>query len=229
VQLFLAEPAVATWNQPLVLRSESPVETIGGGHVLDANAEKIRKSTPAVLEALTHLQTDDTQQRASAALYFARLRGWQPADLARSAGIEDVAHAFEQLQQSGDLTEVVISPTRTIYVHRQVLAETGELIEKTLATMHEQNPLRSALDIAPLAQRFSWLGERAVFDAVLKHLEKPKRVRRQSGRVALAGHGPQLSAGERKLLAHLIEKFRAAGGQPPTCIPAACTNVSQTR
>ena len=33
-QLYLAEPAIMTWNQPFVVRSESPVVTIGGGHVL---------------------------------------------------------------------------------------------------------------------------------------------------------------------------------------------------
>ncbi len=216
VQLFLSEPAVATWNQPLVLRSESPVATIGGGHVLDPVAEKIRKPTPAVLGALADLQSDETLRRANASLYFAGLRGWKPADLARAAGIEDVPQAFEQLQQSGDLCEVVISPTRTINVHRQVFAEAGEQIEKTLVAMHAQNPLRSMLEISPLAQRFSWLGERAVFDAIIKHLEKAKKLRRQNNRVALAGHGPQLSAGERKLLAHLVEKFRNAGLQPPT-------------
>ena len=33
-QIFLNEPAVAVWNQPFVMRRQSPVETIGGGRSL---------------------------------------------------------------------------------------------------------------------------------------------------------------------------------------------------
>ena len=42
-QLFLNAPAVTTWNQPFVIRSESPVTTIGGGQVLNPNAKRIQR------------------------------------------------------------------------------------------------------------------------------------------------------------------------------------------
>ena len=77
-QLFLNAPAVTVWHQPLVVRSESPVRTIGGGRVLDSQAEKLRQPDAAVLQLLRDLDSPEPLRRASAALYFAGLRDWQP-------------------------------------------------------------------------------------------------------------------------------------------------------
>ncbi len=81
-QLFLAQPTVTTWNQPFVLRSPSPVVTIGGGQVLVPDAEKIRRADAKVLQWIRQLRSADPVQRASAAVYFAGLREWHPRDLA---------------------------------------------------------------------------------------------------------------------------------------------------
>ena len=58
-QLYLNEPVVAVWNQPFVIRLESPVETIGGGRILTANANPIKKPTELDLEMLQKLAGND--------------------------------------------------------------------------------------------------------------------------------------------------------------------------
>ena len=85
-QIFLGEAAVATWNQPFVIRRESPVFTIGGGRVLDPNAEKIRKANELDLKMLGQLASNDELLRASASAYFHSGGGWDPSQLPRLAG-----------------------------------------------------------------------------------------------------------------------------------------------
>jgi selenocysteine-specific elongation factor len=58
-QLFLNDLAVTTWSQPLVVRSESPVITIGGGRVLDPNAERLRKPDDVVIRLVEDLSSPD--------------------------------------------------------------------------------------------------------------------------------------------------------------------------
>jgi len=215
-QLFLGEPVVATWNQPFVARSESPVITVGGGHVLDPNAEKIRKPNERVLRLLGDLMSDDPVTRSSAALFFSGLRGWHPRDLARTAGIESTDAIHQALLDGGQLKEIVVSPTRTVRLHRFVFDELGDRIAATLARLHEQNPLRSTLDRSELASRCAHLGDEALFGTVLQSIAGAGRVRLSGKGVALVGHGPKLSAGERKLLGQLIQQYRQAGFQPPT-------------
>jgi selenocysteine-specific translation elongation factor len=53
VQFLLAEPAATVWGQAVVIRSESPVATIGGGTVLDPDAPKLARDDPAARDFLS--------------------------------------------------------------------------------------------------------------------------------------------------------------------------------
>ena len=214
-QLFLAEPTVTTWNQPFVIRSPSPVVTIGGGQVLVPDAEKIRKPDASVLAWITQLRSDDPVRRASASVYFAGLRGWQPRDLARTAGIEAVDTVSEALREQGLLLELPISPTRTLRIHNAVLDELCLRIEAVLAALHQRNPLRTAIEQNQIKKAFRYLDDIVLREA-LKIMRQAGRVVFSPQGVTLEGHGPQLTQNERKLLSQLIDQYREAGIQTPT-------------
>lgn len=215
-QLFLSEPAVTVWSQPFVARSESPIMTIGGGRVLAPDAQRIRKPDEVTLQMLDALNARDAIDRASAALYFSGLRDWQPADLARTAGIDNPIDLVQPLIDRGDLREIPVTPTRVIRVHRRRIEQVSRQIEAVLAKMHEQNPLRSTLDRSRLSVAFKHLGDESLLDAVLADMQRDRRIRVTDRGIALTGHGPKLSNNERKLLAELIDIFRQAGMQAPT-------------
>ena len=216
VQLFLSEPAVTTWNQPFVARSESPVVTIGGGRVLDPAAEKLRHPNDADLALLRQLKADDPVERASAAMYFFGLRDWRPADLGRTAGIAAFDDVYRELVARGDVREIPLSPTRRLRVHARLIERLCERIEAALHKMHEQNPLKLTIDRQRLVAGFDYLGDAALLDAVLETMRAAGRIRVTDRGVALVGHGPKLSQNEQKLLVQLVELYRQAGVSPPT-------------
>ena len=216
VQLFLSQPAVTTWGQPFVLRSESPVLTLGGGCVLDPEAQRLRRPDAQTLEQVRRLDSSNERERASASLFLAGLRDWQPDDWRRSAEIWNVDQAFAELQQGGEIVELQISPTRRLRLHKQVLERLSDRIAAALETVHTNNPLRLTIDRTQLASGFSYLADRSLFDAALEQLRQQGRVRLTPGTVALVGHGPKLSTNEQKLLVQLVEQYRTAGVEPPT-------------
>ena len=215
-QVLLSEPAVTVWNQPFVVRSESPVATIGGGHVLDPNAVRLRHPSAEDLRMLMSLMSADRLERASATLYFAGLRGWKAEDLPRTAGIRDYGDVSELLAERGEVREIRLSPTRSLRVHSAVIVKLSERIEAALKRLHEQHPLRSSLDRWMLANGFRYLGDDALLEAVLQSMRKDGRIRITQRGLALVGHGPKLSQNERKLLGEIIEKYREAGFHAPT-------------
>lgn len=215
-QLFLSQPAVATWGQAFVVRSESPVATIGGGQVLDPAAERIRKKEAARIARVSDLASDDEQTRAGAALYFSGLRGWRPEELSRTAGVFDVQAAAKKLADRGELIELRLSPTRKLVVSRQALEEMHARLEESLAKLHQRYPLQSTVDASRLTSRFEYLSNPALIDALLKRLEAEGRIRRTPKGIALKGHGPQLSKNEQKLYEEIVERFRIAALTPPT-------------
>ncbi|MEE8451588.1 MAG: selenocysteine-specific translation elongation factor [Thermoguttaceae bacterium] len=221
VQVFLSRPAVTTWSQPLVVRSESPVETIGGGQVLDPDAPKLRRGQESALSRLADLWSEDAVVRASAALYFAGCRerastDWQPEDLARTAGVDDVQDVCGRLIDRGELVEIAVSRTRTFRVHRAVLEELAGRVESTLKKMHRQYPLKSQLDRARLVSRFAYLRNDPLLRSLLERMAAEGRVKLTERGIGLSGHGPQLSSGQRDLLEQIVEIFSAAGYQPPS-------------
>jgi len=215
VQLFLAEPVVATWNQPLVLRSEAPVRTIGGGRILEPNAARLRRPDERTLAHLAALHGDDAQSRAAASLFLACWRGWQPADLPRVAGVSADAALLPALIGSGDLVEIRVTPTRILRVHRQTIEQSGEQVAELIGKLHARQPLQVAFPRSAIYSAFTWLGEPAVLDAVLEDLRAAGRIQLSARGVALVGRGPKLSRAEQALLSELIGWFRAAGIQSP--------------
>ncbi|HWB12142.1 MAG TPA: selenocysteine-specific translation elongation factor [Pirellulales bacterium] len=216
LQLYLSEPAVSTWGQPLVLRSESPVVTIGGGTVLNPNAPKLPRQDAEVLSRLAGLTSPDPIERAAAALSFSGLADWRAADLVRAAGIDNPSAVVEELLQAGRLVRLPISPGRELRVERRWLDDLFRRIESILKQQHTESPLRTMLDRSRLVHRLDYLGEEPVVEAILAAMSRAGRLKIGERGIALPGHGPQLSKNEQKLLADIIETFRTSGYEPPT-------------
>ena len=214
-QLYLAEPAVATWNQPLVLRSESPVATIGGGRVLEPNGQRLRRPDEATLGQVRLLQSKEPVERAAASLFLAGTKDWREADLPRVAGASSGGNIRDELRAKGLLVEVQVAPTRRVSLHRQVMEQLGKRVEAALLTLHQKNPLKMQFPRETIAHGFEYL-EPAVFAAVLDQMAKAGSIRISPQGLSLVGQGPKLSRNEQALYQQLLEWFRAAGIQSPT-------------
>jgi selenocysteine-specific elongation factor len=91
-QLHLQEHVATVWGQRFVLRDSSGQATLGGGWVLQASAEKIRRGHVESLEMLEALDAGDASQRDDAELWFA---GW--AGLPTPSGLRLHPKRIEQI------------------------------------------------------------------------------------------------------------------------------------
>lgn len=216
VQLFLSDPIVSVWNQPFVLRTESPLETIGGGRILMSNATRLKNPSESDSLMLNQLGSADATERVSAALYFQSMLNDQLTDLARIAGVSDATSHVEQLKESGELTELILSPQKSLFTHRKTISNLGEAIVKFMKRFHESDPLASGVDRVKLEAFFSYIETRQLFEAALKQLIREKKVNQAGSLYSLEGYGPQLTKNEKLLLAKILDRFAGAGLEPPT-------------
>ncbi len=215
-QIYLNAPAVATWNQPFVIRFESPVFTIGGGRVLDPNAMRLRKLTELDLQMLQQLNDTDSIQRASASAFFHASTSWSPSELPRTAGVVETDTVLDQLKSQGQIVELKISATRNFLIQRQRFEQFCDRIVVTLDRMHRENPLRFNHPLTSLRDQFSYLGSPELLTGALQHLQKEKKIELTESTIGLVGYGPNLSKGEKQLLSQLVNEIKNAGLQPPT-------------
>lgn len=218
-QIYLNAPAVAVWNQPFVIRRQSPVETIGGGRVLQPNVDKksnpFRKPTNFDLQMLNDLSSPDPVVRAAASLYVSTDLGWTPDDLVRAAGIVDANDCYQKMLDDKIVVEVPLSNQRTLRLHRARFDQLGQRVIKSLERMHAASPLRFSHPRSALDVELAYLQQPQLVQAVVTDLVAEKRVNANVQSIGLVGYGPQLSKGQRQLLASLIDQFNAAELAPP--------------
>ena len=214
-QIFLEEPATATWGQPFVLRGSSATYTLGGGQVLQPVAKKIRRRHLEVLERIEKLWTGDAEERARTVAWFGGFSGFTHADLVRGANIApDEAEALiAKLTERGDLVKV--GQSRPVLLHADMVKELDDRILTILGRLHEENPLMTSHDRQKVQSQLDYVGDDALVQATVDRLIQKKKVIGDLRRIARADFKPKLSANLRKLKDKVVAAFQEAQFQPP--------------
>jgi selenocysteine-specific elongation factor len=216
-QLFLDEPATTTWGQPFVVRESSATQTVGGGQVLQPVAKKVRRRHTEMLERLEKLWTGEARDRALTVAWFGGFAGFTTADLVRGANVgpDEAATLINQLRAAGDLTDLVITPTHRLLLHRDMVHELEERILSALAKLHEQFPLMSTHDRQKVQSHLDYVGDDQLVHAAVDKLLSAKKLIGDLRRIGRADFKPKLSGNLRKLKDKLVVDFQKARFQPP--------------
>ncbi len=214
-QLLVREKVVTTWNQPFVVRTESPVVTIGGGRIVDSAASLVKRPTDRALKFWHQWDRGDEESRAEAALYFAGLNDWQPPSLARTAGVGDPQQVTGKLRASKCLLEIALTASHVFCIHRSRLEELAERISERMVKLHQAHPLRSVLERNLVFRPFARQVPIEVLREAVKELKRRGEVRETPRGLSLVGHAPKLSQNEAKLLEWICQRYREAGLQVP--------------
>jgi selenocysteine-specific elongation factor len=209
----LEAPVVALPGDRYVIRSYSPMITIGGGTLLDVAPPRFRRKAPALLAHLDTLERGAPGEVLEEHLRQAGAAGARLADLrARTPfGPDRLRELLESLQQAG----AVIAVDREWYIHRaaadRLRAETLGLLE----AFHRENPLRAGISREELRSRAGHAQER-VFAQLLGALEAEGLVRSERDQVRLASHAIRLSPEQQRVVDGVEGEFRHAGAAPPS-------------
>jgi selenocysteine-specific elongation factor len=216
-QLFLEEPATATWGQPFVVRGPSATQTLGGGQVLQPVARKVRRRHLELLERVERLWTGDAEQRVLTVAWFGGFAGFTLADVVRGANVgPDEAQALlARLKERGDLVEIAISQARHVLLHADIVKELDERILQALARLHADFPLMTSHDRHKVQAQLAYVGDDALVHAAVERLLKRKVLVGDLRRIARADFKPKLSANLRKLKDKVVLAYQEAGFQPP--------------
>ena len=220
-ELRLSKATAAIPGDRFVLRRLSPVETIGGGVVLDPQppAQRGRLGEEA-LSALAPLEAPDLGARLVLWVEQSRDRGVSGEDLARRAGV-DAASARQALAPAlagGRIHALRRSPDR--YLSEGVLAAIAGRAGKLLAA------LISSSVAGVGASRGTFL-QRLLPGADPRWAEAIEAALVSRGVVAVAGEEArlpgrsELAGPERELSERIVEIFRQGGLNPPSPMDVA--------
>ncbi|MBO8159664.1 selenocysteine-specific translation elongation factor [Thermosyntropha sp.] len=203
VQIVMEEPVVCHKGDPFVIRYYSPVTTIGGGIIIDANAAKQKRFREDVLQELAMKEEGSPGEMLLYELENNPLQIFSANELAKKTGglSEDVIQELEKLK----FAEKVVEISPKIYISNYGLKVIEEKILENLKVYHRKYPLRQGYPKEDMRSRFFSNINGKVFNQILKIYEDKGSIEVKNNQLMLKGHVPAPSEKE----AAIIEKIKA--------------------
>ena len=220
VRLRLERPAALTRGDRFVIRSYSPLATIGGGRVLDPAAPRGGVRLEATIEQLTRLAAPyrvgappEAETDALAVFVIeARERGLTAGALVTRGGVppDAAGRRADDLVAAGRAerigADLLVAPEWRPRLRQRIL--------EALERHHRAQPLSEGLPREELRERVLRGAHPALADAVLAGLERAGTIGGRD-RVALAGRSPEMSPDEQRAAEALVRACLEGNLAPP--------------
>jgi len=202
VRIVLDEPVMARAGDRFVLRSASPLATIGGGVITDSNAPRRARPMPGLeLDAADRLRLIVTEAGG---------HGVAESSLSVRLGIPP-SHVQELVAGAKALVRV----GDRLYA-ASMLDDLRARLLALVRSHHDQRPLDTGMQRQEIRTR---LGVNvAVFDHLVAALVGAKELEAAGGgsELRVAGRAPAVSDQQRKLTEEIVAVLQAAGHEPPS-------------
>ena len=212
-QLRLTEEIAAKRGDRFVIRFYSPLETIGGGVVLDDLPRRHKRGDQAVLEALAIRESGsgDDQLVQLVAEHGHSLPTLEKLAAPQNLDREELGRSLEELTSAGK----VLQPLPGRYLAASVFDAIWDSCRGLLEQYHRQNPLHAGMKVAELRQKLLKNTDQAVADAILAALAREGKIKAVADRYALADFAVHLTKRQNAIREKLLQTYRKAGLEVP--------------
>ncbi|MFZ5563792.1 MAG: selenocysteine-specific translation elongation factor [Thermodesulfobacteriota bacterium] len=215
VQLRLHSPVVCVKDDRVVVRSYSPVRTIGGGPVLNPVPVKHKRSDPALVAAIGSLASASTEEIIAFHCDQAAFDGVPLTALRVMTHVpeKDLARALDSLLSAQTL--VLVDREKQVYVHKNAFDRTAAETRAALEAFHRDNPLKKGMPRQEVKSRISRKAGDKLFERVIDRMIKIKEVAQEGDTIHLAGHSVSLASDQNQIKENLLSLLEQSGLTPP--------------
>ena len=215
VQLRLDAPVAIVRDDRYVVRSYSPVRTIGGGLILNPLPIKHKRFRKETLEGLQALTADDPEKILSYHLKSAGYAGVRFADLKIMTNLTDKELEATLQKQLSTKTFIRIDKELRSYIHQDNFAALQQEMISRLQTFHAAKPLKAGMSKEELKSKLPVTMDAKLFNLVLIQMIKDQVIAQEENTVRLAAHAVSLGVDQADLRAKILQTYQDAGLQPP--------------
>lgn len=214
-QLRLDSPVAIVKDDRFVVRSYSPVRTIGGGQVLNPIPQKHKRLREDVVTGLQHLADDNPETIISQQIQQAGYGGVSFSHLKIMTNLTDkqldtaVQHLLSQK------TIIQTDKENRIFLHQITFDELKQKSAEYLAAYHAANPLKAGMPKQELKSKFSQLSDPKIFNLVLNQMIKSNQIAQEENTVRLSDHRVSLGADQADIRKKILDLYQRGGLQPP--------------
>lgn len=214
-QLRLTERVAVLPGDLAVIRSYSPVQTIGGAEVLNVIPAKHKRLNPEVIEHLRVLKSGTESEKVALQVLLAGAGGVSRQKLGQVLPLppKKLDDLLKELLTQKALTQW--DKENKIIIHQQELAKLSKAVEEELKEYHRLNPLKPGLLKEELKSRLPQIREAKLFNFLLNQLADQKILIQEKELVRLLSHKVHLKEDQQAVRDTLEKVYLKSGLQPP--------------
>lgn len=216
-QLIMEKHIVAGRGDRFILRSYSPMRTVGGGVVIEPAAPKHKRMCDEVITSLEARAQGDPEQIALEILRADPPRLFTGGEMAKVTGVapEAIKNALDILVAQKKVYQFRIDQEVHFFSY-EAYRHWLEKTTKKLGAYHRDYPLRDGIPREELRSRiFSILSTRQML-ALLKIMEEQGMVKLSEQTVTLSDFSPSLKGRRQEILSYIEQEFKNGGLHPPS-------------
>ncbi|MGB9441857.1 MAG: selenocysteine-specific translation elongation factor [Desulfobacterales bacterium] len=214
-QIRLDAPVAIVKDDRFVIRSYSPIRTIGGGQVLNPTPQKHKRLKPDIIRGLQHLTDEDPesiityhiQQAGYSGVSFSHLK------IMSNLGGKQLDTILQNLLSRK--TALQTDKENRIYIHQTAFDTLQQKSAEYLAKYHETNPLKAGMPKEELRSKFPRLSNSKLFNLVINQMIKNKQIVQEENTVRLESHRVSLGEDQADVRQKIFKVYQEGGLQPP--------------
>ncbi|MGZ3606566.1 MAG: selenocysteine-specific translation elongation factor [Syntrophales bacterium] len=215
-QVVLESPIVAMARDRFVIRSYSPVTTIGGGMIVDPLPKKHKGKSDRVNHEIDLLHDGSDTERAGIIIERSGIEGIGISELEMRTGIhqsilKDILGTLSSKKQV-----VVVDTDESRIVSASIYQNLQDRILLEMRAYHERYPLKEGISKEELRSTAGQFARQRLFNMAVRELEKRGEIVVERENLRLSAHRVDLKGELEDLRNKIGETYMDAGITPPT-------------
>ena len=214
-QIRLDSPVALVKDDRYVIRSYSPIRTVGGGQVLNPLPVKHKRFKSEIVEGLNGLVEKTPEQIISYHLHQSEYQGVSFNDLKIMANVPEKQLDTTMQNMLSKRNVILVDKENRIFIHGNSFDNLKQATISHLENYHTANPLRAGMPKEELKSKFPDQMGPKLFNLAFNQLAKDDEIIQEGETVRLAKHKVSLQVDQADAHKKILSTYSSSGLTPP--------------
>jgi len=201
VQLRLEEKITPLPYDRYVIRTLSPMKTIGGGVILEINPRKYRPINTMLAEHLLSLEKRNIGKMIETFIIKERYKTVGLSEIVEKIRIpkEEARDSWERMVKEGSIVLI----ENDFAIHKEHYNYLKDTILEKIKEYHTNNPHINDISQEDIRSKISLSLNQRLYETILDRLKNEKKIEINQGRIKIAGFRPALNDKQKRIYQYL--------------------------
>lgn len=212
VQIKLEKPVVALPGDCYVIRSYSPMITIGGGEILNIITKKYKRFDPKTLESLKRLKGGSSEDIVAFHISNSGFDGINLENLCLILPLEKnkIKESIEILIKK----QIINTEDNKHFIHKDNLLKLKNTLIKELESFHKKFPLRPGISKEELRNKMSLINDKT-YSFLINIFISQNLIVLEKDKIRLSSFNRRLEKDQEELKKKIEKEYLSSGFKPP--------------